>query len=232
MMICKGVIFDFNGTLVYDSGLHSEAWIKLSKELRGYPFTDEELREYVHGRVNRDILKYLTGTKLSEQEIKSFSNRKEELYRELCFSIGDDFKLADGVENLLDYLVSNNIPHTIASSCDFSNMKFYIERLKLDKWFDIKNIVYDNGTFKGKPEPDIYLKAAGNIGVSVSECVVFEDLMTGIQSACRAKAGKIIAVASSVPKSYFNGVKEVSKAISDFNELKLPEDLKLTKGED
>ena len=60
----KGIIFDFNGTLFFDSEKHLEAWREFSKRLRSYPFTDEEMREYMFGRTNEDIIAYLIGNAL------------------------------------------------------------------------------------------------------------------------------------------------------------------------
>lgn len=53
-----------------------------------------------------------------------------------------------------------------------------------------------DGTIPGKPEPDIYRKAAENISTNIEECAVFEDAKSGIEAARRAGAGRIIGVAS------------------------------------
>jgi len=55
----KGVIFDFNGTLFFDSDKHESAWKKISSEIRGYPLSDEEIASKIHGRINKTILEYL-----------------------------------------------------------------------------------------------------------------------------------------------------------------------------
>ena len=57
----KGIIFDFNGTLFFDSHMHYEAWRIFSKKLRGYEFTDDEMREKMFGRTNSDIIEYAIG---------------------------------------------------------------------------------------------------------------------------------------------------------------------------
>ena len=56
----KGIIFDFNGTLFWDSQLHYDAWREYSKILRGTEFTDEEMRLNMFGRTNKDIIKQQT----------------------------------------------------------------------------------------------------------------------------------------------------------------------------
>ena len=54
----KGIIFDFNGTLFWDTKKHNEAWIEFSKQIRGFPFTEEELFKTT-GQTNRLILEYI-----------------------------------------------------------------------------------------------------------------------------------------------------------------------------
>lgn len=66
----------------------------------------------------------------------------------------------------------------------------------MERWFDPEKIVYDDGTLPGKPNPDIYLKAARTIGLAPSRCVVVEDAVSGIEAARRAGAGYIVAMDS------------------------------------
>ena len=57
----KGIIFDFNGTLYWDSQLHYDAWREYSALLRETPFSDEEMRDKMFGHTNADIIEYLIG---------------------------------------------------------------------------------------------------------------------------------------------------------------------------
>ena len=70
----KGIIFDFNGTLFWDSKMHLEAWREYSKKLRSYPFTDDEMRKYMFGRTNEDIVKYLIGKQPSKELVEKCQN--------------------------------------------------------------------------------------------------------------------------------------------------------------
>jgi HAD superfamily hydrolase (TIGR01509 family) len=194
-MPIRGAIFDFNGTLVFDSELHESAWRQFSFQIRGRALDERELRAHVHGRVNRDILGYVTGRALSEREVEQLAAQKEQLYRSTAIALGDAFRLVPGVEALLDEMNSKSVPMTIATASDINNLTFFVKHLKLDRWFDIDKIVYDDGTFPGKPEPDIFLRAFEKIGLSPDECVVVEDSISGLTSARRARAGSVIAIA-------------------------------------
>ena len=213
----KGIIFDFNGTLFWDSEIQEEAWKSFGKELLGRDITEAEFNTYFHGRTNKDTLEYLTGRKLTKDEIDELAQRKETIYRNLCKSKPNEFKLAPGVEKYLDFLKENDFCFTIATASEINNVNFFIKELNLDKWFDINKIVYDDGTFKGKPEPDIYLKAAEKLELPANNCIVFEDALSGVKSAKSAGAYKIIAVVPEGRKNQFEDEKDIS-VINSFDD--------------
>lgn len=215
----KGIIFDFNGTLFFDSEKHQEAWREFSKRLRDHAFTDEEMRDYMFGRTNEDIIAYLIGKKPSPELVKSFAKEKEAVYRDMCRKDSENIKLAPGAIEFLNYLQENNIPHTIATMSEKDNVDFYIEEFKLAKWFDIDKIVYADGTIPGKPAPDIYIKAAEKLGLKPEECIVIEDAISGIESAKNAGIGKIIAIASMESEDLYKKIPAVSQIIKNFNEI-------------
>lgn len=213
----KGIIFDFNGTLFWDSQKHLEAWREYSKKLRGQAFTDEEMQKYMFGRTNEDIVKYLIGRQPEKDLVVKCQTEKEAIYREMCANDMENFKLAKGAVEFLDFLCEKNIPHTIATMSEEVNVKFFIEGFGLAKWFDVDKIVYDDGNIKGKPEPDIYLKAAENLGLNPVDCIVVEDALSGIESAFRAGIGKIVAIESMETRELYSKVPAVDEIISDFD---------------
>lgn len=215
----KGIIFDFNGTLFFDSEKHLEAWREFSTRLRDQAFTDEEMREYMFGRTNEDIIAYLIGKKPDAKMVKTFAKEKEAVYREMCRKDCENTKLAPGAIEFLNYLKENNIPHTIATMSEKDNVDFYIDEFKLSKWFDIEKIVYSDGTLKGKPAPDIYIKAAEKIGLKPEECIVVEDAVSGIESARAAGIGKIVAIASMESEDLYKNIPAVSQIIKNFDEI-------------
>lgn len=215
----KGIIFDFNGTLLFDSEKHLEAWREYSKQLRGTPFTDEEMRDYMFGRTNEDIIAYAIGKKPDPELVNKLGLEKEAVYREMCRKEGDNLKLAPHAEEFLDFLCENDIPHTIATMSGIENVEFYIEQFNLKKWFDIDKIVYANGKIPGKPAPDIYLIAAQNLELDPKDCIVVEDAVSGINAAENAGIGKIIAMASMEPVELYKNMLSVCEIITDFNQL-------------
>ena len=215
----KGIIFDFNGTLYWDSVKHKQTWRQYSKILRGTEFTDEEMLKYMFGRTNEEIIKYVIGKQPSPEMVKKYGQEKEALYRQMCLDDFENFHLAEGVEEFLDFLKENNIPMTIATMSDKVNVDFYIEHFHLEKWFDIDKIVYSDGIIPGKPAPDIYQIAAKNLGLNPKECIVVEDALSGIESARAAGIGRIIAICSEESPELYKQIPCVSDIIMNFNEF-------------
>ncbi len=193
-MTYSGIIFDFNGVLLWDSALHDEAWQQFSLRLRGRALTTDEIRQFVLGRTNAAILAYLTGRELSVAEQRRLADEKEKHYQRLCLEWGTDFRLSPGTVEVLNYLVAHDIPHAIATSSGAINIEFYLEHLHLDTWFDTSHIIYDDGTLPGKPAPDCYRRAADRLGLPPEMCVVVEDAPSGILAAQQAGIGRIYAV--------------------------------------
>lgn len=215
----KGIIFDFNGTLFWDSQLHYDAWRIFSEKLRGYPFTDDEMRKYMFGRTNKDIITYCTGEVPSDETVKKLAYEKESLYRAQCLQDSEHFKLAPGAVEFLDWLVENNISRTIATMSEWQNVEFYIKEFKLERWFDLNKIVYSNGLIKGKPDPEIYNIACSNLNLNPEDCIVVEDALSGLESAKNAQIGMIIAIASLENPSLYEQLGYVDRIIYNFNEF-------------
>lgn len=188
----KGVVFDFNGTLFWDTQLHNRAW-DIFLEKRNMYLTEQELFGKIHGKNNEDIFKSLFEN-ISEEQIKAFISEKEGIYRQLCLQT--EMEMAPGVIPFLKFLKNNNIPFTIATASGRENLDFYFEYLPLSEWFDFDKVVYNNGKIKSKPDPEIYNIAMNAIGQKSEDVVVFEDANMGLLAAKRAGAGRIIAVNS------------------------------------
>lgn len=215
----SGIIFDFNGTLFFDSEKHLEAWREFSRRLRGTAFTDDEMRKYMFGRTNEDIIAYAIQKHPTKEQVEQLAKEKESLYRDMCRKDPENFKLAPGAVEFLDWLKENNIPRTIATMSEKDNVDFYIEGFNLARWFDVDKIVYSDGTMRGKPAPDIYEIAVAKLDLKPEECIVVEDALSGIEAAKNAGIGKIIAIASMDGKDVYENITCVSQIITTFDEI-------------
>jgi beta-phosphoglucomutase-like phosphatase (HAD superfamily) len=188
-----GVIFDFNGTLFWDTKLHNEAW-RIFLDKYNIHISDEDMFQHIHGKNNRDIFVEIFHGALPKEQIPGMGLEKERIYQQLCLQSG--LELAPGATVFFDFLTSRGIVYTIATASGKENVDFYFEHLGLARWFEYDKVVYNDGKITGKPAPDIYLKAMSVIGRGPSEVIVFEDAVAGIRAAENAHAGRIIIVDS------------------------------------
>lgn len=210
----KAVIFDFNGTLFNDTPFHIKAWHSFFEKYHGITLSDEDIRKRCIGPGNRDIFIDFFGDSLFESDITAYGELKEAEYRAAA---RQNLNLKPGATEFLDLLCSKNIPFALATASPLSNVEFYLHEVGLERWFSYRNIVYDDGTIKCKPDPSFYLEAAHRIGVDIKDCLIFEDSLTGIQAAMNAHAGKIIVLEGTTPsKLLLTLVSHIDCIISDF----------------
>jgi beta-phosphoglucomutase len=207
-----GVIFDFNGTIFWDTKLHNEAWDIF---LGNYNLTlsDEDKTKYLHGKTNREILSMFFKTDLDEELFQKYNREKEKLYQSLC--IKSRLGFAPGAIDFIEYLREKNIEYAIATSSGKGNIDFYLSYLHLEKWFTPNQIIFNDGSIKSKPDPEIFQVAIKRINKNPEDVLIFEDSYAGINSAEKAGAGKIIIVNSN-EDDYSNYNYET---ISDFNQV-------------
>lgn len=211
----QAVLFDFNGTLYNDTDFHRRAWRTYMKKRFDADVTDEQLNKYYIGPDNETIFKTFFNGNISSADILKYSLEKEEEYRGICRATC--LQLIEGAYELFDLLRSRDIPFAVATSSGINNVRFYLNELGLGKWLTIDDVVYEDGRFRSKPEPDFYLEAARRVGKDIADCIVCEDSRTGICAAINAKAGRIIAMDRSTPVEELESMPEVYAVIHDYH---------------
>ena len=171
-------IFDMDGVLVDSNPAHKIALKQFCKK-HGYDLTEQQLREKIYGRTNRDWLLNLFGD-LPDATIREYADEKEALFRELY----TDIKPVDGLKAFLDKLDQLKFSRAIATSAPRANVDFTLFNTNMEKYFP--TILDDSFVSRGKPDPEIYLKSAAALNFAPSVCVVFEDSLSGVQAGKRA----------------------------------------------
>ncbi|WP_026486897.1 beta-phosphoglucomutase [Caldanaerobius polysaccharolyticus] len=178
----NGVIFDLDGVITDTARYHYLAWKKLADELGIY--FDEAINERLKG-VSRieslEIILEKSDKKYSDEEKKYLANKKNEYYKEMIKNITPNDLLV-GVEAFIQELKMRNIKTAIASVS--KNAFTVIDNLGIRDKFDY--IVDANEIKNGKPDPEIFLNAAKNIGVPPEKCIGIEDSGAGITAIKRA----------------------------------------------
>lgn len=178
-------IFDMDGVIVDSNPTHKIALNQFCKE-HGYNLSEEDLREKIYGRTNRDWLLNLFG-KLDDDTIRRYADEKEALFRKLY----TDIQPLKGLIDFLDQVNKAGIPRAIATSAPRANVDFTLEKTATGKYFE--TILDDSFVTEGKPNPQIYLKSAAALGLQPGDCIVFEDSLSGVKAGKRAGC-KVVGV--------------------------------------
>jgi beta-phosphoglucomutase family hydrolase len=210
------VVFDLDGVITKTARVHAAAWKETFDEyLRSREKHDgEPFREFTH---EKDYLPYVDG-KPRHEGVQSFlesrgidipfgdprdlperetvcglGNKKNEKFREVLKK--DGAEVFDPAVALIRDLKANGIHVAVASSS--KNCKFILESVRLDGLFEsrVDGAVSAELGLKGKPEPDIFIRAAENVGSSPEKAVVVEDAVSGVQAGRKGGFGLVIGVA-------------------------------------
>jgi beta-phosphoglucomutase len=182
----RAVIWDLDGVIIDSANEHRLAWQRLARE-EGLPLSDADFWA-TFGQRNDEIIATLWGTVPAEQ-VQAWSRRKEAYFREL---IRERAQALPGALELMSGLHAAGIAQALASSTPPENIALISEVLGLKRYLQI--LISGETVPRGKPAPDIFLKAAAELGMPPEVCVVIEDAVAGVQAA-HAAGMRCIAVA-------------------------------------
>lgn len=184
----KGLIFDLDGVLVSTERNHYDAWKRTADELE-IAFTHAE-NEQLKGLSRVDSLKAilaLDNQTISVNQFNELLQSKNAFYLESIKNLTQE-NLLPGVLNLLTTAKEKGLKLAVGSSS--KNAKYILDLLQIDHFFSA--VIDGTMVTHPKPDPEVFTKGATAIGLTPSECVVFEDAASGIQA---AKSGGFFAIA-------------------------------------
>ena len=202
-------VFDMDGVIVDNRVYHFRAWEEFARE-HGLRFESESFKNNLFGRVNRDILRGLCGGELDDQQARLYAAEKEALYRKLYKG---HVEPARGLVRFLKALKAEGIPTAVATSAPRVNLDFVLDEAALRPYFEA--FVDIGAVRKGKPAPDLYLKAAEELRRKPGECVAFEDSFPGVESALAAGMRVVGVTTTHTPEE----LGHVHRVIGDFREV-------------
>ena len=178
-MKISGCIFDMDGVIVDSAKHHFTAWKILSDEL-SIPFTLDD-NKLLKGLSRIDSLEKILSLGLLELDSNTklrLMEKKNSIYLDLVSSI-DEQDILPGVHDLILELKREGVGVCLGSSS--RNATVILKNLNLFKIFD--GVVDGNHITLSKPDPEVFFKASEILGISPSECVVFEDAASGVEAA-------------------------------------------------
>ena len=204
-----GVIFDWDGVVVDSARLHVLSWDDLARDFgRTIP---PEIPIGALGLKTEAVITELLKWTDDHMEVARLTLRKEELFRGRAKRDGIDSQ--PGVLDFLRGLKERSVPCAVGSSAPLLNVETGMSVLKTDGMFSA--IVSGDDVTRGKPAPDIFLKAAERMGLPPGKCIVFEDAPAGVEAA-RAAGMRVVGLLTTHDPHI---LKRADLLIEDFNEI-------------
>ena len=162
----------------------------------------------IFGRTNPDIFALLY-PELDRKDYTRLSEEKEAAFREI---IADHFPAMDGAAELIDALHGAGAILAIGSSGSPENVRTVLQILPGGE--HIKATTNAKEIRRGKPDPEVFLNAAGKIGLAPAACVVVEDAPAGVKAG-KAAGCAVIAITGTVSRRHLEGADLVVESLRD-----------------
>lgn len=182
----KAFLFDLDGTIVDSEPLHFESEQRLLAE-QGISFTLEQKNQYV-GLSTEKIIQRLIEDLGLQGEVEELVAKKTDYYLEL---VREKLQVYPQMKPFITNLHAAGVPLAIASGSSLEIIHPVLAATKIQAFFSV--ITSAEEVDKGKPAPDVFLKAAHRLEVDPADCVVVEDSIYGVQAA-QAAGMKCIAI--------------------------------------
>lgn len=171
------VIFDMDGVIFDTEKAYLHIWSKVFSEY-GYTLKKEDYIS-VMGKGHKAVRETFVERYGDDLPITEMYNKKDKLLAEVIEN--NEVPLKEGVVELLSYLRDNNYNIALATSAKRSRVDIQLKGSNIESFFN--TIVTRDDIVNTKPDPEIFLKAAKNIGVNPENCIVIEDSPAGIKAA-------------------------------------------------
>ncbi len=203
-----GVIFDLDGVIVDTAKHHFVAWQQLAQS-QGWSFTSED-NEQLKGvsRVRSlELILQWNKAQITPELFEQLLMEKNERYLNLIRDMDPSERLPD-VQRVLQVFRDSGCGIALGSAS--KNARPILDKIELTPYFDV--IVDGTNVSKAKPDPEVFLQAANQLGIAPEDCVVFEDAVAGIQA---AKAAGMRAFGIGDPEK----LTQAERVFKDFTQL-------------
>ncbi|WP_240612913.1 beta-phosphoglucomutase [Chitinophaga parva] len=209
----QACIFDLDGVLVDTAVYHYKAWKRLANEM-GFDFTEQQ-NEQLKGISRMDSLDKILGwghQQKTPAEKEMLATRKNEWYVEMISKM-TPAEILPGALDFLKAAKAAGLKTGLGSAS--KNSAIILQNTGLLPYFDV--LVDGNHVTKSKPDPEVFVTCAQQLGVDNIHCVVFEDAEAGVQAA-KAAQMKCVGIGSA------SVLQLADRVVSDLREI-TPQDL-------
>jgi len=203
------VIFDMDGVICHTNPYHSLAFREFFSARNLAP-TDEEFAAHMFGKSNSYILSHFFKRPVTGEELLQLEEEKESLFRKIYEPHIDPIA---GIMPFINELEANHVKLGVATSAPRANLDLILTKVNIRK--KMASILASENVSKHKPDPEVYLKSAANLGLQPDQCLVFEDSFSGVSAALNAGM-RVVGVLSSHSREE---LPPCNLYINDYNEL-------------
>ena len=204
----QAVLFDMDGVLLDSEEYICRAGIMMFRE-KGYTVSPEDFLPFTGMGENR----YLGGVAEMHGipfELEKDKARTYELYGEI---VAGKLTPLDGVVDFIQKCLSRGLKLAVASSADPVKVNINLEEIGISA-STFGTVVTGLDIEHKKPSPDIFLKAAANLGVEASECLVIEDAISGVEAG-KAAGARVLALTTSFSAKELDGADWIAPLLSE-----------------
>lgn len=184
------VIFDMDGVICHTNPYHSRAFREFFSKRNLSP-TEEDFARHMYGKSNSYILSHFLQRVVEGEELLQLEEEKEGLFRELYEPFVEPIT---GIVAFMQDLKANGAVLGVATSAPRANLDLIVSKVPIREM--LGSVLASEDVKKHKPDPEVYLTSARNLGVSPDRCVVFEDSFSGVSAALNAGM-RVVGVLSS-----------------------------------
>ncbi len=177
----RAFLFDLNGTIIDDMEYHATAWYDILNNKLQANLSREAVKAEMYGKNSELLVRVFGPQKFTAAEIDVLEIEKEKSYQK---AFAPNLKCITGFEKFIAAADAAGVKMAIGSAAIPFNIDFVIDGLELRKYFPV--VVSAQDVAISKPDPETFLKAAAQLGIPPSACVVFEDAPKGVEAAANA----------------------------------------------
>lgn len=204
----RAVVFDLDGLMFNTEELYQAVGTELLRR-RSREFTPE-LLDRMMGRPGKIALQIMIDFHGLAATVEQLENETDEIFEPI---LDERLQMMAGLGELLAALEQKGIPKAIATSSRRTFVRNVLRRFDLEPRFAF--ILTAEDVVNGKPNPEIYLKAAARFGLRPDEIAVLEDSENGCRAAVRSGAAAVAVPGGHSLRHDFTGARFVADSLRD-----------------
>lgn len=214
----KAFIFDMNGTMIDDMEYHVHGWYNILNDDLKAGLSREAVKKEMYGKNQEVLIRIFGQGRFTDEEMDTLALEKERRYQA---AYRPHLELIAGLKEFLDEARQQGIAMGIGTAAIPFNVDFALDNLHVREYF--QSIITANDVVTSKPDPEVFLKAAAELGAVPADCIVFEDAPKGVEAAANAGM-KAVVLTTMHTREEFAAYDNIIAFIADYTAI-TPEQL-------